>query len=149
MSFWDEIDAPAKHDPQKVFTGPLGSPLGTTPSQLPPPPPPAQPAGQVSTFVAMVMEAALPDGRKLVVCQDDAGADAIIDQLEKDAVVWTLSEVAMLLADHPMLNAVKRQFPGAKVTASRRVKPEPEFFDDLPEGLREETPTPAMRSETR
>ena len=65
-----------------------------------------------------VWEIALPDGRVLALCRtiDDARS---YDAGGRSAVVWSLDEVARVVAGQVFVADVKREFPGARVVAVR------------------------------
>jgi hypothetical protein len=65
-----------------------------------------------------VWEVALPDGRVLALCRDGDSAQAY-DPEGRRVTLWTLQEVAEMVAAEYWVNAVKREFPGAEVTPIR------------------------------
>lgn len=58
------------------------------------------------------------DGVTFVVCADRADASLVAAQGRK-AVVYTIDEVARLLAANSLINEIKAQLPGAEVTSAR------------------------------
>lgn len=87
------------------------------------------------------LEARLPDGRLLVVCGDPVDARQIVGD-NREAVVWSMEEIARVLWQFEMVNDAKRVWPGATVEQVRvepeRVKPPVDWKngDELPEALR-------------
>lgn len=67
-----------------------------------------------------VMEAALKDGRVLMIVADEA-ALTLAGRLQDDrhAVVWSISEVARMIETDAWISAVKLVFPGAEVKGVR------------------------------
>lgn len=65
-----------------------------------------------------VWEASLPDGTVLAVCRRVEDASAYVAQGRK-AQVWTLDEVVQMVASGLWMQAVKREFPGARVVGVR------------------------------
>ena len=63
-----------------------------------------------------VWEVGLPDGRVLAVTRTNAEALRVA-QDDRAKVVWTLEEVARLVDKVELVNVVKREFPGARVTS--------------------------------
>ena len=69
------------------------------------------------------------DGRKYAFVQDPADARLV----DKDAVAYTLDEIARLLDDnYQTINKVKDLWPGAEVESKKPITTAKEFNDDLP-----------------
>jgi hypothetical protein len=83
------------------------------------------------------MEARLPDGRLLVVC-DDLRAHHRLAHDNRAAVVWDMEEIARVLWRFELVNDAKTVWPGAVVREARvdpeKVKPRVDWRkgDELP-----------------
>lgn len=83
------------------------------------------------------LEARLPDGRLLVVCDDLKGQHRLSGD-NRAAVVWSMEEIARVLWRFEMVNDAKTVWPGAVVEQARvdpeRVKPRVDWKkgDELP-----------------
>lgn len=98
-------------------------------------------AGGGQPIVPKWFEAALPDGRLLIVCDDPAGAHKLAGD-NRMATVWSMDEIVRVLWQFEMVNDAKVVWPGAKVEQVRvdpeRVKPKVNWAegDELPETMR-------------
>lgn len=87
-----------------------------------------------------VWEIAMPDGGVAAIVPDASHYSAVQADGRKVAV-YTLEDVARLLAGFPELAAVKHAFPGAKVTAVRRSVDDPlDSVGDTSTSLDDEIP---------
>jgi hypothetical protein len=71
-----------------------------------------------------VWEVAMADGSVAIIVRDPMQA-SLVKPEGRAARVWTLEEIARLLAKYPELAAVKEGFPGAEVTATRQTISDP------------------------
>ncbi len=68
-----------------------------------------------------VWEVSLPDGRVAAIVQDSTVAGLVASQTQgRHVLVFTLEEIALLLANFPSLWSVKTEFPGATVEVVRK-----------------------------
>lgn len=87
------------------------------------------------------LEARLPNGRLLVVCGDPVEARRIVRD-DREAVVWSMDEIARVLWQFEMVNDAKTVWPGARVEEVRvdpeRLKPPVDWNkgDELPDALK-------------
>jgi hypothetical protein len=82
------------------------------------------------------VEARLPDGRLLVICDDPEGHRKVAQE-NRAAVVWDMEEIVRVLWAQELVNVAKAHFPGAEVTDCRptpdKAKPNWKKGDDLPD----------------
>lgn len=87
------------------------------------------------------LEGRLPNGWVLVVAPDAASAHRMAND-RRQAVVWSIDEIARVLWQFEMVNEAKTVWPGAKVESARvdpeRMKPKVDWSkgDELPDGLK-------------
>jgi len=93
-------------------------------------------AAGASPIDAEVMEIALANGKVLAIVGDQDDARRAYARADgRCMVVYTLEEVAHILADLPSVNEVKMVWPGATVTKVRRHVPNPLDVIAHPTGL--------------
>ena len=81
-----------------------------------------------------VFEATMPDGTVLAICRDNAEAFVASKKFQaegREVNVWSMEEVARMVAAMPSLVSVKRHFPGATVEAVRTPLPD-SMIDEVP-----------------
>jgi len=81
-----------------------------------------------------VWEAVLPDGTVMAIVRDPGDARAL-DPRGRRVAVYTLDEIAMILADYKRVNEIKIQWPGASVSVIRRSVQDPLNSIQTPVGL--------------
>ena len=73
---------------------------------------------------AETWEATMPDGRALIVCRSFEAAHVATAETRRSGracVVWTVDELARVVAKLDLLDAIKQHFAGAHITASLRL----------------------------
>ena len=81
-----------------------------------------------------VFEAAMDDGTVVAICRSDAEAFVAADRFKADGRsvnVWSVHEVARMVAAWPEVVEVKRHFPGAAVEGVKTQLPD-ELNDEVP-----------------
>jgi hypothetical protein len=77
-----------------------------------------------------VWEASTPSGQVVAICKTAAEATAYRAS-GRDAVVWTLDEIASCIDSQILIQNIKRAFPGAEVVHTRREEIDPiRAFDE-------------------
>jgi hypothetical protein len=71
----------------------------------------------------------------LVILVRDIRDTARVDRGGREAQVWSLDEIANVIAAHPILAAAKVHFPGATIEAVRPAKRDRDKLDDSLSGL--------------
>jgi hypothetical protein len=93
----------------------------------------AEAAGEVRLH-PLVWEVALADGTVVALAKDGAGVHAVGTQSGRRMVVYTLDEIATMLANYREVVTVKEAFPGSTVEAIRRTIGDP--LDGIRDGRR-------------